>query len=550
MKTKSKFLRILSLVSALAVLVACNTLFSSVSAEETSNVWDGTAATEPSGSGEADNPYLIANGENLRWLLNQITSKSHTTVGAFDSAPTTFGKFYKLTNDIYLNDVSSEKWYEGDSLHSWDYGNNSSVLGNPANFPFLGTLDGDGHTINGLYCNSDAQYVSLFPSIGTNAVVKNLKIANSYIKTTYETKDTGAAAALFATTGAHWDTSANDGNGAHTLFAETPVITKCAVEESVIVNAPYRAAAFIGKVGRNLEISDCLTAADVSVQNVTTNGNKGKLAAGFAAVVMPDVTGATQFFDLKNSLVVNKSGLVPCNASKHNYLKTVAELNNKANQLNCVYMLKNDSDYTSGYGKTIYEKTQTIDSIALIQGDAAKSTLKGFDFDNTWQSVQGGTPVLMFTKSEITKHAKAYVYKGSETATAYANGTVAFGANFEAIKAYLAEKNITEVTEVGFVYSTGYQLEKSKSELDFDAVDNKNAAKAFKADVSTENLTDNLYCILKSPFVENGSVSGAYLTTELCARAYVKYNFDGTEYIVYADRASAIAQDLLNNLNK
>ncbi len=44
MKTKSKFLRILSLVSALAVLVACNTLFSSVSAEETSNVWDGTTA--------------------------------------------------------------------------------------------------------------------------------------------------------------------------------------------------------------------------------------------------------------------------------------------------------------------------------------------------------------------------------------------------------------------------------------------------------------------------------------------------------------------------
>lgn len=49
------------------------------------------------------------------------------------------------------------------------------------NRPFIGTFDGDGHTIRGLYVNVNENYVGLFDCVGAGGTVKNVTIADSYV---------------------------------------------------------------------------------------------------------------------------------------------------------------------------------------------------------------------------------------------------------------------------------------------------------------------------------------------------------------------------------
>lgn len=49
------------------------------------------------------------------------------------------------------------------------------------NRPFIGTFDGDGHTIRGLYVNVNENYVGLFGCVGAGGTVKNVTIADSYV---------------------------------------------------------------------------------------------------------------------------------------------------------------------------------------------------------------------------------------------------------------------------------------------------------------------------------------------------------------------------------
>lgn len=93
---KKSMFRLLSLLGTVAILVgslSIGALFTGVSAA-TTTVWDGTKASAyAGGTGTEDDPYLIENGGQLRLL-----------VGSSNEATT--GKYYKLTQDIYLNNVS------------------------------------------------------------------------------------------------------------------------------------------------------------------------------------------------------------------------------------------------------------------------------------------------------------------------------------------------------------------------------------------------------------------------------------------------------------
>ena len=125
-------------------------------------VWDGTVATSfAGGTGTEDDPYLISNGAELAYLAQVATE----------------GKFYRLTEDIILNeDVLNE-----------DY----SLNGTPANpfkpiSYFYGTFDGNGHVISGLYINdSSGTAVGLFGSF--YGLVYDLAVVDAYIYGTWST---------------------------------------------------------------------------------------------------------------------------------------------------------------------------------------------------------------------------------------------------------------------------------------------------------------------------------------------------------------------------
>ncbi len=160
----------LSVVLALAVLCSAFSMIALIPANAEIEIWDGSLTAPANGSGTAGDPYQISNGSELAYVIKNGG-------GA--------GKFYKLTKDIYLNDVSKVDWLTGtpDSGYtpiSW-YGDWSVTA-------FQGTIDGNGHTVNGIYYEKEPQkeYTNYYGGVGlfskvANLTVKNLAVDNSYI---------------------------------------------------------------------------------------------------------------------------------------------------------------------------------------------------------------------------------------------------------------------------------------------------------------------------------------------------------------------------------
>lgn len=104
------------------------------------------------GSGTESDPYLINNAFEL---ARAIASGG---VNVYNRL------YYKLTTDI---DASGASWITQDSLGSkYKY------------VAFNGVLDGDGHTVSGIYAGDD-QSIGLIPILAENGVVKNIHVRNS-----------------------------------------------------------------------------------------------------------------------------------------------------------------------------------------------------------------------------------------------------------------------------------------------------------------------------------------------------------------------------------
>ena len=85
----------------------------------------------------------------------------------------------KLGADIVCNEGNASDWAKNEPINVWKpIGYNGEFGGKT----FLGTFDGQGHTISGLYAKSKSSMVSFFGETGQGSVVKNLKIKNSYFE--------------------------------------------------------------------------------------------------------------------------------------------------------------------------------------------------------------------------------------------------------------------------------------------------------------------------------------------------------------------------------
>ena len=122
-------------------------------------IWDGTVATSFdgfNGSGTEEDPYLIENGSQLAYVV---------------STDLTDALYYKLVNDIKLNDTSDAQWTK--SATNWVWGN----------IRFVGNFDGDGHTVDGLYYTGSQDKFGLFGYVG-DSVIENIKFTNASINHT------------------------------------------------------------------------------------------------------------------------------------------------------------------------------------------------------------------------------------------------------------------------------------------------------------------------------------------------------------------------------
>lgn len=145
---------------------------SAAAGSESLHIWDGSIATEFSGGdGTETAPYIIETPEQFALMVENFGG----------------GYYYKIVNDLYFNNVNLDKsewtnaeWYcksketTEDKSQKYYYENKTGILGT-----FNGYIDGNGHSIIGLYHKDTTHYsVGLIPTMG-NGCIKNLAIKNS-----------------------------------------------------------------------------------------------------------------------------------------------------------------------------------------------------------------------------------------------------------------------------------------------------------------------------------------------------------------------------------
>ena len=123
-------------------------------------IWDGTyTGSFASGTGTRNDPYIIVNGAQLHKMVSDSGKKSDGTAA-----------YYKLASDIYLNSSSSDKTNE------WNLSGHNTE-------GFVGHLDGDFHTVYGLYAKYETyERGGLIPVIADGASVTGLNIEDVTIE--------------------------------------------------------------------------------------------------------------------------------------------------------------------------------------------------------------------------------------------------------------------------------------------------------------------------------------------------------------------------------
>ena len=118
--------------------------------------------------------YQIGNRAELYWFAGLVN-------GSLDGVEQNTAANAVLTADIIINenvlDANGNLTENTENLLIWiPIGDNSSN-------PFSGTFDGQGHTVSGIYINSENDYQGLFGYNG--GTIKNVGLTNSYIKGDY-----------------------------------------------------------------------------------------------------------------------------------------------------------------------------------------------------------------------------------------------------------------------------------------------------------------------------------------------------------------------------
>ncbi|MBR2043757.1 MAG: DUF4886 domain-containing protein [Clostridia bacterium] len=130
-------------------------------------IWSGFIGSALEGAGTEESPYLITNGEELAYAINGGGK----------------GKYYRLENDIYLNDINGVDWSTGEAKNN--YAPSTWIC----DTVFTGYFDGNGHIVYGIYYPknygahlSASGYAGLIPQITKNTHVTNVGVRYSHIE--------------------------------------------------------------------------------------------------------------------------------------------------------------------------------------------------------------------------------------------------------------------------------------------------------------------------------------------------------------------------------
>lgn len=206
--------------------------------------WGGSDDVEEPNK-NADGFYEIASGANLAWLAQEVN-------GVYNSRMQVI-----LTKDI---DLGEEQW---------------TPIGSSSSRTFKGVFDGNGHTISGLFIDSESSYQGLFGYV-SEAEIKNLTISGSV-------KGGDYTAGLAAQTGANTVienclSSVNVSGKGHVgglvsyVGGRMLTMTGCAHLGTVSGNG-FNVGGLVGRIYYATTITDCYHRGDV----INTVGQTGGL---------------------------------------------------------------------------------------------------------------------------------------------------------------------------------------------------------------------------------------------------------------------------------
>ena len=147
--------------------ILCIALLPAVAHAATPDVWDGSTASSLTGGGKSeDDPYLISTGAELKLLAD------NSRATGLDSC------YVKLTNDIVLNDGTFDK--SGAFTKR-----GATTTSQPNEWTPMGEaswhIDGNGHSISGMYIKCNEAMVGLISRITNSGYIRDLTIKDSYV---------------------------------------------------------------------------------------------------------------------------------------------------------------------------------------------------------------------------------------------------------------------------------------------------------------------------------------------------------------------------------
>ncbi len=315
------------------------------------------------GTGTVKDPYIIETAGQLRYC-----------VGTFGES----GKYYKLANDIYLNDVKNVNWATGAPVGDYepnvwfttkDNTAGTAYLGfNDTESIFKGHIDGNGYAVHGIYYRPLTDYdaekygtyttgAGLVPAFSSGSVT-NLTIKNSYISSG---RFVGAISA---------NTSAQ------------VLLTNVMVDGTVTVyggnSASYSSSAAGGFIGYVRGKSN------TTLTNCGFAGKLTKPGGGHSWGLIGTHYNST--FTVNNSFSVGKAPLCSSTASTHGTTRNITVSN--------VYSTVAPTEWNTD--ATIGTVTGTITVVDAVTGEDALSDTNMATLDKTvWYAVKGGVVAPM-----------------------------------------------------------------------------------------------------------------------------------------------------------
>lgn len=137
---------------------------------------------KPLGEGTEEKPYQITNAAELYWFAGLVNGDK-SIIG--NSIKQNTGACAVLIENITINenvlDENGSLNGNGSGLEQWPPIGSYGIRGEKA---YIGTFDGNGHTISGLYVDSNDQEVGLFGCVGKKGKIQNVGVVDSYISAT------------------------------------------------------------------------------------------------------------------------------------------------------------------------------------------------------------------------------------------------------------------------------------------------------------------------------------------------------------------------------